>query len=334
MGVAASNAAAGVPAVGRAACADADDGWCHAGALHRVLERGQPPARAGAGRRREISVRAALGAGRGRIVTATADRECGARAAERSARDPARSDRHTIDRVRYSDRPGAGRRALGARLEVGCVYTSAIAAGTAIVFGLFPALQVSRGNLHDTLKEGTRGNSVAKSFLRSTLVVAQVAFALVALVGALLFVRSFWNLGAFDIGFDTKPLMSMRFYMPGAVYEEPDAKLRRVEDIVRRVEALPGVRATFASNLVPLGSGGGGGIRHHRRPPGAQRRGERHLADRRHATFQRDARAEGRGGTRLHRCGRVVAFTGRGDQPEDGAAVLAGRRRDRRAVPA
>ena len=68
------------------------------------------------------------------------------------------------------------------------------------MFGLFPALQISRGNLHDTLKEGTRGNSVAKSFLRSTLVVAQIAFALVALVGALLFVRTFLNLGAFDVG--------------------------------------------------------------------------------------------------------------------------------------
>ena len=58
------------------------------------------------------------------------------------------------------------------------------------------------GNLHETLKEGTRGNSVSKSFLRSTLVVAQIAFALVALVGALLFVRTFWNLGAFNVGFD------------------------------------------------------------------------------------------------------------------------------------
>jgi hypothetical protein len=69
---------------------------------------------------------------------------------------------------------------------------------------------------------------VAKSFLRSTLVVAQIAFALVALVGALLFVRTFWNLGAFNVGFDTKPLMSMRVYLPGAIYEEQDAKLRRV----------------------------------------------------------------------------------------------------------
>jgi putative ABC transport system permease protein len=95
--------------------------------------------------------------------------------------------------------------------------------------------------------------------LRSSLVVVQVAFALVSLVGALLFVRTFMNLGGSDLGFDTKPLMAMRFYLAGAVYEPEDAKLRRVEDVVRRVEGLPGVRAAFASNLVPLSNGGGGG---------------------------------------------------------------------------
>ena len=138
-------------------------------------------------------------------------------------------------------------------------YTVAVAATTALVFGLFPALQASRGNLHETLKEGTRGNSVARSPLRSTLVVVQVAFALVSLVGALLFVRTFMNLGASDLGFDTRPLMACGFILAGAVYEPEDAKLRRVEDVVRRVEALPGVRAAFASNLVPLSNGGGGG---------------------------------------------------------------------------
>ena len=211
-----------------------------------------------AGRRREISVRAALGAGRGRIVRQLLTESVvlgllsvplGILLASIGTRLIASAI--PTDQVPYYVHWELDWRAVA--------YTVGIAVGTAIGFGLFPSLQVSRGNLHDTLKEGTRGNSVAKSFLRSTLVVAQVAFALVALVGALLFVRSFWNLGAFDIGFDMKPLMSMRFYMPGAMYEEPDAKLRRVEDIVRRVEALPGVRATFASNMVPLGNGGGGG---------------------------------------------------------------------------
>ncbi len=53
--------------------------------------------------------------------------------------------------------------------------------------------------------------------------------------------------------------MTMRFYMPGAAYDTPDAKARRVEDIVQRVEAMPGVEAAFASNFIPFGAGGGGG---------------------------------------------------------------------------
>ena len=211
-----------------------------------------------AGRRREISVRAALGAGRGRIVRqlVTESLVLGLLSVPLGILLAVVGTRLIAsgippDQVPYYVHWEVDWRAV--------IYTVMIAAGTAVVFGLFPALQISRGNLHDTLKEGTRGNTVTKSFLRSTLVVAQIAFALVALVGALLFVRTFLNLGAFNVGFDVSPLMSMRFYMPGAVYEQTDAKLRRVEDIVRRVEALPAVRAAFASNFVPLSGGGGGG---------------------------------------------------------------------------
>jgi putative ABC transport system permease protein len=138
-------------------------------------------------------------------------------------------------------------------------YSVFVAFVTAIVFGLAPALQATRGNLHDTLKEGTRGNSVRRSLLRSGLVVAQVSLALVALVGALLFVRTFSNLDTYDVGFNPKQLMSMRFYMAGQPYAPPDAKLHRVQDIVDRVEALPGAVAAFGSNYVPLSGGGGGG---------------------------------------------------------------------------
>jgi putative ABC transport system permease protein len=211
-----------------------------------------------AGRRREISVRTALGAGRGRIVRQLLTESVvlglisvplGIVLAEIGTKLIAAG--MPADQVPYYVRWEVDWRSMA--------YTVVVAATTAVVFGLFPALQVSRGNLHETLKEGTRGNSVARSFMRSTLVVVQVAFALVSLVGALLFVRTFMNLGGADLGFDTKPLMAMRFYLPGEVYEAQDAKLRRVEDVVRRVEALPGVRAAFASNLVPLSGGGGGG---------------------------------------------------------------------------
>ena len=211
-----------------------------------------------AGRRREISVRAALGAGRGRIVRQLLTESVvlglisvplGIVLAAVGTKLIAAG--MPADQVPYYVRWELDWRSVA--------YTVVVAATTALVFGLFPALQVSRGNLHETLKEGTRGNSVARSLLRSTLVVVQVAFALVSLVGALLFVRTFMNLGGSDLGFDTKPLMAMRFYLSGEVYESEDAKLRRVEDVVRRVEALPGVRAAFASNLVPLSNGGGGG---------------------------------------------------------------------------
>lgn len=210
------------------------------------------------GRKREISVRTALGAGRGRIVRQLLTESVvlslvsvplGVLLAEFGTR--AIASAMPPDQVPYYITWQVDWRSL--------VYTISIAAGTAIAFGLFPALQVSRGNLHESLKEGTRGNTASRSLLRSTFVVMQVAFAAVALVGAMLFVRSFRNLGAADVGFDPKPLMAMRFYMPGLPYEGEDAKLRRVEDVVRRSEALPGVHAAFSSNLVPFNGGGGGG---------------------------------------------------------------------------
>ena len=133
-----------------------------------------------------------------------------------------------------------------------------VAVTTAAVFGLFPALQATRGALHEDLKEGSRGNSGRRSLLRSSLVVVQVSLALVSLVGALMFVQSFRNLDSFEIGFDPRPLTTLRFAMPNETYGGEDARARRVQDILERVEALPGVDAAFASNLVPLQAGGGG----------------------------------------------------------------------------
>ena len=73
-----------------------------------------------------------------------------------------------------------------------------------------------------------------------------------------MFVRTFGVDGA-DLGFDTKPLMTMRFFLTGEPYDPPDSKLRRVRDVVERVEALGGVQSAFASNYVPLSGGGNGG---------------------------------------------------------------------------
>ena len=139
------------------------------------------------------------------------------------------------------------------------LYAIAIAGLAGIVFGLAPALQASRADLQEALKEGGRGTAGGgRAWIRNALVVAEVSLSLLLLIGASLFVRSFLNLKQANGGFETAPLMTMRFYMPNEQYATPESKVRRAEDILRRVEGLPGVQAAFASNLVPLGGGGGG----------------------------------------------------------------------------
>jgi predicted permease len=209
-------------------------------------------------RQRELAVRASLGAGRRRIVRQLLTESVvlfllsvplGLALAQIGTRLIASA--LPVDEVPYFIRWAVDWRSLA--------YTLAIAVATAVVFGLVPALQASRGNLHESLKEGTRGNSGSRSRLRNALVVAQIALALVALAAALLFVRSFRNLDGLQIGFDPRPLLTLRVYLSGEAYEPADAKARRVHDILERIEALPGVEAAFASNMVPLAGGGGGG---------------------------------------------------------------------------
>jgi putative ABC transport system permease protein len=211
-------------------------------------------------RQREMAVRSALGAGRGRIVgqlltesvliavgaapLGVAIAYIGLQALTASM-SPEQQPPYYID---WSMNPRV------------IYYTIGISALTGIVFGLAPALQAARANLQDSLKDGGRGSAGGvKNRLRNSLVVAEIALSLVLLVGASLFIRSFLNLAAAKGGIDTTMLMTMRFYMPGDAYDAPDAMVRRVDDIVRRVEALPGVVSAVASNMVPLASGGSEG---------------------------------------------------------------------------
>jgi len=210
-------------------------------------------------RHREISIRSALGAGKWRIVRQllTEAVVIGAISAPLGML-VAWIGIRLVDRGIPADSiPYFIHWSLDAR---SLAYTAGISILTGIIFGLAPALQASRSNLQDSLKEGARGATGGRrAWLRSGLVVAEIAMSLVLLIGASLFVRSFLNVQHSSAGFDTSPLLTMRFYMPGTAYESPDAKARRVEDIVQRIESLPGVQAAFASNFIPFGAGGGGG---------------------------------------------------------------------------
>jgi putative ABC transport system permease protein len=138
------------------------------------------------------------------------------------------------------------------------IYTFAISLLTGVLFGLAPAFETVRVNLQESLKEGSRGTGAGarRGRMRSSLVVAQVALSLVLLVGAALFVRTFLVMQHVNPGFDTHPMLTMRFYLPGERYDKDRVRLQRVEDVVRRVESLPGVVAATASNTILLENGG------------------------------------------------------------------------------
>jgi putative ABC transport system permease protein len=141
------------------------------------------------------------------------------------------------------------------------LYTVLVALITGVVFGLAPALQAVRGNLQTALKDGGRGaaGGGSRQRLRTGLAVAEVALSMVLLVGAALFVRSFMNLQLKTGGIDTANLLTLRYFHPGARYDSASAISARVEDLIQRIESIPGVVGATASNQIPLGGGGNGG---------------------------------------------------------------------------
>ncbi len=139
------------------------------------------------------------------------------------------------------------------------IYTAVAAVLTGLVFGVGPAIHATSGPLHAPLKQGGHGASAGpgRHTLRNALVAAEVALAVVLLVGASLFVRTFIGLRRTELGFDARRVMTMRFYLPGAQYDSTRSRDQVVSEVLRRVEASPGVDAATISDLVPLDDEGG-----------------------------------------------------------------------------
>ena len=120
-------------------------------------------------------------------------------------------------------------------------------------------MQATRGGFQRSLKDGgpSAGTSRGRRRVRDALVVAEVALALVLLVGASLFVRTFLGLRRTELGYDASRVMTMRFFLPGARYDSLQPRLAVVDEVLRRVTAIPGVEAATVSDLVPLDDEGG-----------------------------------------------------------------------------
>ncbi|HEY9283638.1 MAG TPA: ABC transporter permease [Pyrinomonadaceae bacterium] len=133
-------------------------------------------------------------------------------------------------------------------------FTLAVSLLTGLIFGLAPALQASRFNLNETLKEGGRDSAAGRrgNRLRSLLVIAEVAISLVLLIGAGLLVNSFLRLRNVDPGFRADNLLTMRIALPAVKYPDQPRRAAFYNELLGRVAALPGVRSAAVTNWIPL----------------------------------------------------------------------------------
>jgi len=132
-------------------------------------------------------------------------------------------------------------------------FTFGISLLTGVLFGLIPALQASRPDLNDALKEGSRGSTGGRSrTVRNVFVVAEVSLALVLLIGAGLMIRSFMQLQSVETGFNPENVLTMRAQLPRKKYPEPHQILDFFKQAEARIAAIPGVQAVGAISYLPL----------------------------------------------------------------------------------
>ena len=139
-------------------------------------------------------------------------------------------------------------------------FTAAISVFSGLFFGFLPLLRFTVPDIAAILREGGRGTSVGRKRIqiRHSLVVAQIALALVLLVGSGLMARSFQRLRNVDPGFDPTNVLTFMVALPGAEYPSWFDAVRFHEEITGRIEALPGVRAVGSARGVPLTGNGYG----------------------------------------------------------------------------
>jgi putative ABC transport system permease protein len=206
-------------------------------------------------RQAELAVRSALGAGRVRLlrqlltealVLGVAGAALGLVIADVATRALVAAQPADIPRLEEVGVNGAV-----------VAVTFAIALATSLAFGTLPALQFSGRQLPNALRESARGSASGGGYrMRSALVVAEMALAVVLLIGAGLLIRSFIQLTRVDPGFRAEQALSFRVTLQSEKYKEDAATRIRVAEFEERLRALPGVTAVAATSVLPLSGRG------------------------------------------------------------------------------
>jgi putative ABC transport system permease protein len=202
-------------------------------------------------RRREIAIRTALGAGRARLV-----RQFLTESLLLSLLGGALGlliGKWGVDALlalAASLLPRAGEVHLDGRV---LAFTLLLSVLTAIVFGLAPSLQISKTDVQEALKEGgSSGSSPRGNWLRSLIAIAEIAAALMLLIGAGLLIKSFMRLQQVDPGLRAENVLTMKITLPEAKYRTADAAIAFHKEVLERVAALPGVESAGVINLLPI----------------------------------------------------------------------------------
>ena len=224
----------------------------------------------GAARQRELSIRAALGAGRGRIVRqlltesallALAGGALGVLVASLAIRGlVAAIPPEQAHALPYLQDVGVSPAVLG--------YAALLSLGVAVAAGLLPALRASRPELQSMLRQGSGGSAAgSQRVLRDGLVVAELALTVVLVSGAAMFARSLANLLAVDTGFRSSGVLTMMVPLPRWQYTTDAAQRRFYHALEDRVAALPGVQSVGLTSKLPLDFGNNTGYRVVGAPP-------------------------------------------------------------------
>jgi putative ABC transport system permease protein len=200
-------------------------------------------------RQGELAVRAALGAGRGRLLRQLLT-EAGVLALAGCALGLAMAYWGTRALVAAQPADVPRLNDVGVNGTV-MLFTFALAVLTSVLFGIVPALHATGGRLTRSLREGGRGG-LRGHRARSTLVVAEMALAVVLLTGAGLLIRSFVHLTRVPPGFEPGHAMAFRIPMQGDAYQRPEQIRSRMAQFDERLRALPGVTAVAATTVLPL----------------------------------------------------------------------------------
>ncbi len=201
-------------------------------------------------RQRELSIRAALGASRFRLVRQLLTESvllalCGGAAGLLVAR----WGLDALLALAPTDLPRTSSIHLDPTV---LIFSFILSLLTGVVFGVAPAWLAARTDVNESLKQGARGSTDARGRLRGALVVLEVAFALVLLVGAGLLARSFFRLTNVDPGFNPAHATVLQVTLPEKKYEKPAPEIAFANALLERLRALPGVESAGLTHTLPL----------------------------------------------------------------------------------